>query len=134
MSQSAEIDRGPEFVCEGCGARVTDDGGDALDGWTRDADGEVSFCPSCSAGALGPPSPEVLDRLHAGARRQREFKDLLYAHREDALTCYDHPEHYCCVCGEHMAIGYREHLAAVLAKREADQVNPSTPTPEEGLS
>ena len=39
---------------------------------------------------------------------------LLYEHREDALTCYDHPESYCCVCGEHEVGGYRGHLAAAL--------------------
>lgn len=39
---------------------------------------------------------------------------LLYDHREDALTCYDHGG-YCCVCGVHDMAGYRWHLAEVIA-------------------
>lgn len=39
---------------------------------------------------------------------------LLYDHREDAFTCYDHGG-YCCVCGVHDMAGYRWHLAEVIA-------------------
>lgn len=46
----------PEFVCEGCGARVTDDGGDALLGWARDENGEFAFCASCSSENGGSPA------------------------------------------------------------------------------
>lgn len=44
----------------------------------------------------------------------REVEVLLYEHREDALTCYDHIG-YCCICGAHNLLGYRTHLAEILA-------------------
>ena len=45
---------------------------------------------------------------------------VLYDHREDALTCYDHPptpDHpvWCCVCGAHeLTISHRAHVAAAI--------------------
>lgn len=42
---------------------------------------------------------------------------LLYDHREDALTCYDH-DGYCCVCGRHnLQVTWRQHLAKELERR-----------------
>lgn len=42
---------------------------------------------------------------------------VLYDHREDALTCYDHDNGWCCICGEHeIDAPWFEHAArAVLA-------------------
>lgn len=111
-------DYDPEFECQGCGKRASSDGADSLLGWAHDEDGELSFCPTCASGSMGDPPRDILNRFHARAARYADFKRLLYEHREDALTCYDHDGFYCCTCGEHMALGYQEHLAAVLAKRE----------------
>jgi len=42
--------------------------------------------------------------------------EVLYDHREDALTCYDHDAGWCCVCGEHdIDATWRDHMAAALA-------------------
>ena len=47
-------------------------------------------------------------------------ESVLYEHRMGALTCYDHGG-YCCVCGVHDVMGYRLHLAQVLAAFVAAQ-------------
>ena len=67
---------------------------------------------------LSPPPARITARLYALAARQRAAKEFLHEHRQDALTCYDHPDHYCCVCGEHMTVGYTEHMAAQIVARE----------------
>jgi hypothetical protein len=46
---------------------------------------------------------------------------LQYDHRENALTCYDHPEAYCCVCGAHEVGSHRAHLAQVIAEYVAER-------------
>ena len=115
---SGALTEAPVFECRSCGKKGVDDGADSLLGWSRDEDGELSFCAACGP-QLNSPSAAIVDRFRQGAALYVEIKGLLYAHREGALTCYDHPEHYCCACGEHMALGYTEHLAAVLAARES---------------
>lgn len=48
-----------------------------------------------------------------------QIESLLYKHRGD-MVCYDHPEDYCCACGEHKVGGYREHLGDLIARMVAD--------------
>lgn len=76
---------------------------------------EHSVEVSCSANArLYGQTAEVADE------DREAWSAVLYDHREDALTCYDHPEAYCCVCGEHEVGGYRAHLATILAALTAN--------------
>lgn len=54
---------------------------------------------------------------HAAENDAPALERLLYAHRENGLTCYDHPSTperrvWCCVCGAHdLAVSWRRHLA-----------------------
>jgi hypothetical protein len=49
-----------------------------------------------------------------------ETEQLLYDHREGALTCLDHvptPDKpvWCCVCGDHgLTVSWRAHVAAYI--------------------
>lgn len=49
---------------------------------------------------------------------------VLSDHREDALTCYDHMDGWCCVCGEHeVQVSWRLHVADALAPLIAEILN-----------
>jgi len=43
--------------------------------------------------------------------------DTLHAHRQGALTCYDHDTGWCCVCGTHeIRVTWFEHAARAVTK------------------
>ena len=67
---------------------------------------------------------------------REQIEAALYDHREDALTCYDHPPtvdapSWCCVCGEHgLTVSWRAHVAEVISS----EVQPRRALREAGVS
>jgi hypothetical protein len=74
---------------------------------------------------IGGPVGETVDDILAAGYVKLVLDDAtvervelaLFEHRQGGLTCYDHDNGWCCVCGEHeIRIGWRKHMArAVLA-------------------
>lgn len=65
------------------------------------------------------------DAVMFSGEAMEHLEHVLYAHREGALTCYDHAGQpgWCCVCGEHaITETWREHMArAVVAALKGEQ-------------
>jgi hypothetical protein len=50
---------------------------------------------------------------------------VLYEHREDALTCYDHDNGWCCICGEHdIGIPWFEHAVRAVLESAVREPTP----------
>lgn len=63
-----------------------------------------------------------------------KLQELLYAHREGALTCYDHQPTstrrvWCCACGEHeIEKPHRLHMAEALLEAGVSITDRDTPS------